>query len=229
MAGGGQPRSTSTTTDGDARDRRRPAVATATRPTTCAAQRRGARRGAAARLRGADPRAPPGGDLVGELLVRERLAAGAAAVRAAAGRRGRLARRSQAPARPTPRSASRRCRELAPHAVAVEAAGLGLPRQMASRRSTPTPCSNARASTRRLDTSWRRTSYTASDRGCARCARRLRAGAAPACSTSPRARLPPRPPQLPLSAMASGPRLGTLIHETLAARRVRRARSDPRL
>ena len=50
---------------------------------------RGARRGPAARLRRADPRAPPGGRVVGGLVQRARLGALAAAVRARRGRHGR--------------------------------------------------------------------------------------------------------------------------------------------
>ena len=65
---------------------------------------RAARRGPAARLRRADPRAPPGGRLVGGLVRQPQLGARAAAVRARGGRRDRRGRDEHA--RPTARSPS---------------------------------------------------------------------------------------------------------------------------
>ena len=105
-------------------------------------------------------------------------------------------------------------RELAPHAVAVESATLGLPLSWRPELDADAVLERARF-TRRLDSSWRRTSYTA-----------LTAAAHDALVTSEPERAgvldePEGPPaaelsgELPLSTMASGPRLGTLIHETL--------------
>ena len=104
-------------------------------------------------------------------------------------------------------------RELAPHAVAVESAALGMPLTWRPDLDADAVLERARF-TRRLDSSWRRTSYTA-----------LTAAAHDALVTSEPERAgvfdePEGPPvteasELPLSAMASGPRLGTLIHETL--------------
>ena len=125
------------------------------------AQRRGARRGAAPRLRGAHPRPPPGGGLVGQRLVRARLAARAAAVRTGARGRRRLARRSGARARTMRRATLR-----------ADPASWRRTRSRSSRRGSDDPRpGNRTASTdaeldrarfrRRFDSAWRRTSYSA--------------------------------------------------------------------
>ena len=71
-----------------AHDRRRPGGCGVPAPQAARA-RRAARRGPAARLRRAHPRAPPGGRLVGGLVGQPRLGARAAAVRPRRGRRDR--------------------------------------------------------------------------------------------------------------------------------------------
>jgi exodeoxyribonuclease V beta subunit len=102
---------------------------------------------------------------------------------------------------------------LAPHAVSVEPARLG-PRE----HWRPALDADARLApaqfNRRIDTAWRRTSYSA-----------LTAAAHDAIVTSepeesgitdePAVASAPTPSELPLSEMASGPQLGTLIHQAL--------------
>ncbi len=104
-------------------------------------------------------------------------------------------------------------RERAPHAVAVETAALGSPGQWRPEIDADATLDRARF-TRQLDTSWRRTSYTS-----------LTAAAHDALVASEPESTgvidePEGPPvtessELLLSAMASGPRLGTLIHQIL--------------
>jgi exodeoxyribonuclease V beta subunit len=104
-------------------------------------------------------------------------------------------------------------RELAPHAVAVEPAQLGLPLIWSPDMDADAVLDRARFA-RRLDGTWRRTSYTA-----------LTAAAHDALVASepedvgvtdePEGPAATETSALPLSAMASGPRLGTLIHEAL--------------
>jgi exodeoxyribonuclease V beta subunit len=102
---------------------------------------------------------------------------------------------------------------LAPEAVSVEAARLGdgNPWQPDSERDSELAAARFH---RRIDTAWRRTSYSA-----------LTAAAHDATVASepeeagvtdePEVASAPAPSQLPLSEMASGPQLGTLIHEAL--------------
>ncbi len=99
------------------------------------------------------------------------------------------------------------------HAVAVEQAHLGLPARWSPVIDTEMVLDRAHFG-RRLDTAWRRTSYTA-----------LTAAAHDSIVASepedagvtdePAVPATPSPSELPLSEMASGPQLGTLIHQAL--------------
>jgi len=126
---------------------------------------------------------------------------------------------STADHRPRDEEALARLRELeqaAPHALTVERARIA-PTPHRAPREQPTELERARF-TRRLDSTWRRTSYSA-----------LTAAAHDALVASepetawvadePDAPTVVTPatdsPELPLGAMAAGTRLGTLIHETL--------------
>jgi exodeoxyribonuclease V beta subunit len=101
----------------------------------------------------------------------------------------------------------------APHAVSVEPARLGLPARWSAVIDADATLDRARFD-RGIDTAWRRTSYSA-----------LTAAAHDALVASepedagvtdePATPAAPTPSALPLSEMASGPRLGTLIHEAL--------------
>ena len=123
---------------------------------------RAARRGPAARLRRADARPPPGGDLVGGLVGQPQLAARAAAVRP---RRGRERRSRSASSTPD----GRRRRSRASQKLAGAAPGLHRRRALdarecrarGARRVEPPVDAERRArSTARLDLRWRRTSYS---------------------------------------------------------------------
>ena len=177
------------------------------------AQRRGARRGAAPCLRRAHARPPPGRDLVGERLVCARLTARPAAVRP--GRRGqrRLAGRPPPPrgrcARPlradrsagAPRRLGRAGR--ARHARALES-GPGRRRAVGARAFRA-------AHRHRLAAHLLQRAHGS----CARRDRRLRAREQAGVTDEPAIAIAPTPSELPLSQMASGPQLGTLIHEAL--------------
>ncbi|MGH2871994.1 MAG: 3'-5' exonuclease, partial [Solirubrobacteraceae bacterium] len=100
---------------------------------------------------------------------------------------------------------------LAPDAVAVEPARLGLPSRWSPSLDADAVLAPARFE-RRIDTAWRRTSYSA-----------LTAAAHDAIVASepeeagvtdePEVAAAPVASELPLSEMASGPQLGTLIHQ----------------
>ncbi len=102
---------------------------------------------------------------------------------------------------------------LAPEAVSVEPARLGKPAHWSPGLDADAVLERARFD-RRIDTAWRRTSYSA-----------LTAAAHDAIVASepeqagvtdePAIAIAPTPSELPLSQMASGPQLGTLIHEAL--------------
>jgi exodeoxyribonuclease V beta subunit len=102
---------------------------------------------------------------------------------------------------------------LAPGSVAVEPARLGEAHRWEPRRDGDDELASARFE-RRIDTAWRRTSYSA-----------LTAAAHDAIVASepeeagvtdePAVVSAPTPSELPLSEMASGPQLGTLIHAAL--------------
>jgi exodeoxyribonuclease V beta subunit len=102
---------------------------------------------------------------------------------------------------------------LAPHAVSVEPARLGPREHWRPARDADAELAPARFD-RRIDTAWRRTSYSA-----------LTAAAHDAIVASepeqagvtdePAIASAPTPSELPLSEMASGPQLGTLIHQAL--------------
>ncbi|HUY59671.1 MAG TPA: UvrD-helicase domain-containing protein [Solirubrobacteraceae bacterium] len=101
----------------------------------------------------------------------------------------------------------------APDAVSVEPARLGLPARWSAAIDADAMLDRARFE-RHIDTAWRRTSYTA-----------LTAAAHDALVASepedagvtdePATPAAPTASELPLSEMASGPRLGTLIHQAL--------------
>ena len=102
---------------------------------------------------------------------------------------------------------------LAPHAVSLEPARLGMPTRFSAALDADAVLERARFE-RRIDTAWRRTSYSA-----------LTAAAHDAIVASepehsgvtdePAVATAPIPSELPLSQMASGPQLGTLIHQGL--------------
>jgi exodeoxyribonuclease V beta subunit len=102
---------------------------------------------------------------------------------------------------------------LAPDAIAVESAAVGERDPWRPSRDVNNELAPARFE-RRIDTAWRRTSYSA-----------LTAAAHDAIVASepeeagvtdePDVASAPAPSELPLSLMASGPQLGTLIHEAL--------------
>ncbi len=102
---------------------------------------------------------------------------------------------------------------LAPHAVSVEPAQPGTPAYWRPALDADAVLAPARFN-RRIDVAWRRTSYSA-----------LTAAAHDAIVASepeetgvtdePAVASAPIPSELPLSQMASGPQLGTLIHEAL--------------
>ncbi|HEX3615968.1 MAG TPA: UvrD-helicase domain-containing protein [Solirubrobacteraceae bacterium] len=102
---------------------------------------------------------------------------------------------------------------LAPHAVSVEPARPGPPQRWQPRHDPDAELTVARFN-RGIDTTWRRTSYSA-----------LTAAAHDAIVASepeeagvtdePDVTSAPAPSELPLSEMASGPQLGTLIHQAL--------------
>jgi exodeoxyribonuclease V beta subunit len=102
---------------------------------------------------------------------------------------------------------------LAPHAVSVEPARPGTPERWQPANDADAELASARFN-RRIDTTWRRTSYSA-----------LTAAAHDAIVASepeeagvtdePDVAGAPAPSELPLSEMASGPQLGTLIHQAL--------------
>jgi exodeoxyribonuclease V beta subunit len=102
---------------------------------------------------------------------------------------------------------------LAPNAVAVEPARPGTPQRWQPAHDPDAKLAPARFN-RSIDTAWRRTSYSA-----------LTAAAHDAIVASepeesgvtdePDVAAAPAPSELPLSEMASGPQLGTLIHEAL--------------
>ena len=124
-----------------------------------ALRRRGARRGAAPRLRGADPGAPPGGGVVGELVREPGLAAGPAAVR-----------------RPTASSLATAPSEqqVVDRVQAIAAAGARHDQRRAVHRRhgrtvgcdrrSPAGELGVRTFDRTLDSGWRRTSYTGAHR-----------------------------------------------------------------
>ncbi|HEX3803018.1 MAG TPA: UvrD-helicase domain-containing protein [Solirubrobacteraceae bacterium] len=103
--------------------------------------------------------------------------------------------------------------QRAPHAVAVEPARPGSPARWSPDIDAEMALRRARFM-RRIDTAWRRTSYSA-----------LTAAAHDAIVASepedagvtdePATRAAPAPSELPLSEMAAGPQLGTLIHQAL--------------
>jgi exodeoxyribonuclease V beta subunit len=118
--------------------------------------------------------------------------------------------------RPREDDALTRFREIAavaPHAVSVEPARLGTPERWSAALDADAELAPAQFN-RRIDTAWRRTSYSA-----------LTAAAHDAIVASepeeagvtdePDVAAAPAPSELPLSEMASGPQLGTLIHEAL--------------
>jgi exodeoxyribonuclease V beta subunit len=118
--------------------------------------------------------------------------------------------------RPREDDALRRFEQVAaeaPHAVSVEPARLGLPARWSAAIDADATLDRARFE-RQIDTAWRRTSYTA-----------LTAAAHDALVASepedagitdePATSAAPTVSELPLSEMASGPRLGTLIHRAL--------------
>ncbi len=105
-------------------------------------------------------------------------------------------------------------RERAPHAVAVETAALGLPVVWRPNIDGDAPLDRARF-TRQLDTSWRRTSYTALTAAAHDALVASEPESAGVLDEPEGPLLTESSSELPLSAMASGPRLGTLIHETL--------------
>ncbi len=117
-----------------------------------------------------------------------------------------------------PREADARARfeqvaQLAPHAVSVEPARVSLPAHWSPALDVNAALDRARFE-RGIDTAWRRTSYSA-----------LTAAAHDAIVASepeetgvtdePAVVAAPMPSELPLSEMASGPQLGTLIHQAL--------------
>ena len=118
--------------------------------------------------------------------------------------------------RPREDDALRRFEQVAadaPDAVSVEPARLGLPARWSAAIDADAVLDRARFE-RHIDTAWRRTSYTA-----------LTAAAHDALVASepedagvtdePATPVGPTASELPLSEMASGPRLGTLIHQGL--------------
>ena len=120
---------------------------------------RAARRGPAARLRRADPRAPPGGRLVGGHVRQPQLGARADAVRA---RRGRRDRRGPGTSTPTDSKVVERFEALAagaPDRIAVERALPGLPVAWGGPARAPAALTASRFD-RELDRRWRRTSYS---------------------------------------------------------------------
>ncbi|MDE3133797.1 MAG: hypothetical protein KGL15_07015, partial [Acidobacteriota bacterium] len=102
---------------------------------------------------------------------------------------------------------------LAPHAVAVEPARLGMPARWAPPLDADAVLAPARFE-RRIDTAWRRTSYsalTAAAHDALVASEPERAGV----TDEPEVAGAPVASELPLSEMASGPQLGTLIHQAL--------------
>jgi len=102
---------------------------------------------------------------------------------------------------------------LAPHAVSVEPARLGPPEHWRPARDADAELAPARFD-RRIDTAWRRTSYsalTASAHDAIVASEPEEAGV----TDEPAVASAPTPSELPLSEMASGPQLGTLIHQAL--------------
>ncbi|HET9094596.1 MAG TPA: UvrD-helicase domain-containing protein [Solirubrobacteraceae bacterium] len=102
---------------------------------------------------------------------------------------------------------------LAPHAVSVEPARLAAGPPWRPAVDGDAELTLARFE-RRLDTAWRRTSYTALT-AAAHEAIVASEPEATGVTDEPEAASPPIASELPLSAMASGPQLGTLIHEAL--------------
>ncbi len=101
----------------------------------------------------------------------------------------------------------------APHAIALEPARLGAPVSWSPGLDREAPLERARFN-RRIDTSWRRTSYSALTAG----AHELPATTEPedpGISDEPATTSAPSPSELPLSQMAGGTQVGTLIHRAL--------------
>jgi exodeoxyribonuclease V beta subunit len=102
---------------------------------------------------------------------------------------------------------------LAPHAIAVEPARLGAAEHWRPARDGSDELATARF-VRRIDTAWRRTSYSALTAAAhdAIVASEPEQGA---ITDEPEVASAPVASELPLSEMASGPQLGTLIHQAL--------------
>ncbi len=103
--------------------------------------------------------------------------------------------------------------ELAPHAVSVEPARLGMPARWSPALDADAVLERARFE-RRIDTAWRRTSYsalTAAAHDAVVASEPEQAGV----TDEPEVAAAPVASELPLSQMASGPQLGTLIHQAL--------------
>ena len=177
-----------------------------------------------ARLRGADSRQAPGGDLVGGLIRQPQLAARAPAVRQ--GRRRRVAPEGRST--PTDAAAVERFRELAaaaPGRIAVERSTFaGVPVAWSPPLEPPAELEAARFN-RRLDLSWRRTSYTditaeAHDPLVSSEPERPVLSDEPAAATPAAVTGVPRPGlnrESPLGAAPVGVQFGTFVHTVLEA------------